>query len=513
MVSYQTTEPIGDAVDKLRLFHLPQVLNAVRAQKLSGKLTVVNQSPRQATISFKSGVVVDAKVWADEEIYGDEALYILLNWKEGELQWQKGGDIVSPTIDSAQEADFYGALKQLTLRKVFATSELATPLISRFLEDNEVVVPSSGLRAGFTGALTQMNNKAPGLPVPGGKPFNLIPPTNTLTELFERLQADQFDGYLQLYPDFESRAVVTLENGLATACYSIRQGREEKGLTAWQSVKNLSNLPPYHLMIVPDNVLLSYRALLGSYTPYRDLPATHNNYRGLLTTFKKGNYSGVMHFKMQGIELYELIHDGEGIGTFNVEANGYYLRPAPGGIGILLGNAQVKIDVYVARDELGIQQQPVITGLSSQEADILGGTLAAGYSVLSRLLSESSAQERLGSVSRQLAPQAPFLTDLAKMQLPTTPQEQEKILVGWVAGLQNLSRPTLISAFEQLFDNYLQPVCVQVGSNLFHEMIVRALGDDRATALRQMGLRVDFFDKLPEPKPSATVQEDNPYDF
>jgi hypothetical protein len=516
MVSYQKTEPVEDAAEKLKLVHLPQVLNVIRAQKLSGKLTVVSETTRQATLAFKSGVVVDAKVWAGEEIIGDEAFYTLLNWKSGELLWQKGVEVVTPTIDSAQEADFYGALKQLTLRKVFVTGELSNPVITRFLEESVApVVPAAttgGLRSSFTATLNQAHTaKVQGLPVPGGKPFNLIPPTNTLTELFERLYADQFNGYLQLYPDFESRAIITLENGSPTACYTIRQGYAEKGLVAWQQIKALETLPPYHLMIVADNVLLAYRGLLGSYTPYQDLPATHNNYRGLLATFKKGHYNGVLRFRLDGVELYELIHDGEGIGTFNIESNGYYLRSVPGGIGILLGNPQVKIDVYVTRDELN--HAPLNAGISAQEADVLGGTLAVGYGLLSQLLSENTARQRLGYVSRQLASTAPFLTDLAKLQLPATPEEQEKALVGWVTNLQSQPRASVVTAFEQLFDSYLQPICLQVGSNTFHELIVRALGDERASALQKMGLKVDFFDKLPEQKTAALLVEDNPYDF
>lgn len=516
MVSYQKNEPVEEATEKLKLVHLPQVLNVIRAQKLSGKLTIVNDPTRQATLVFKSGAVVDAKVWAGEEIAGDEALYTLLNWKDGELLWQKGVEVVTPTIDSAQEADFYGALKQLTLRKVFVTSELSNPIISRFLEETvtPVVPPATtgSLRSGFTASLTQAHNpKAHGLPVPGGKPFNLIPPTNTLTELFERLHADQFNGYLQLYPDFESRAVVILENGSPTACYNIRQGQAEKGLAAWQQIKTLETLPPYHLMIVADNVLLAYRGLLGNYMPYHDLPATHNNYRGLLATFKKGQYNGVIRFKLDGVELYELIHEGEGIGTFNIESNGYYLRSAPGGIGMLLGNSQVKIDVYVTRDELN--HAPVNAGISVQEANVLGGTLAVGYGLMSQLLSENTAQQRLGYVSRQLAGGAPFLTDLAKLQLPATPEAQEKTLVDWVTNLQGQPRARVMSAFEELFDSYLQPICLQVGSNTFHEMIVRALGDERASALQKMGLKVDFFDKLPEQKNATPIVEDNPYDF
>jgi hypothetical protein len=580
----QIVEPLGEVTAKLKLLHLPQVLNVIRAQKLSGKLTAVSQPNKQATLTFKKGSVIDGKVWmgsgsgSGEEIVGDEALYILLNWKEGELDWQKNSynnnnnnndnnnttTAITITIDSAQEADFYSALKQLTLRRFFATGLLNDPVISRFLESSEqandedqededqdqdqeavasracgsVLRPRSAVISEITPVPHFQNNKAQGLPIPVGKPFNLIPPTNTLTELFERLQTAQFNGYLQLqlqlYRDFESRVrvVVTFENGAPSACYSVRQGHEEeekerRGLAAWQSFKALEKLPlpssSYQLMIVPDNILLAYRSLLGSYRPYCDLPATHANYRGLLVTFKKGRYNGVLHFKLPsaGVELYELIHDGEGIGTYNVEPNGYYLRTATGSIAMLLGNSQVKIDVYVTHDEL-ISSAKVVNRLSAEEAAILGATLAASYRVLNRLLSEHSARERLYSVSWQLAKQAPFLGGLSKLQLPMTLQEQEQMLVQWVVttNLQNTTCPRnqIIQAFEELFETYLQPLYIQLGSDTLHEMIVRALGKDSAEALRQIGVRLKFFDKgkakLPEHKvTSSSPVEDNPYAF
>ncbi len=478
---------------------LPLVLRAVRQSSATGKL-VVNNAEEQAVLAFKNGRLLDARLKADQEqTAGEVALYRLLNWQAGQMEWQSGQLGPDQTIDDQQESDFYQAAEDLTGLGFF----------------DKAAIPAETLQAFLAAPSLSVNRSRLPVPLPPGSPFNLGVAVTSLGELVEKLRQNRFTGYL-CWQDQPENALMIFEYGQPKMAFLQQEGQEYRGALAWQRLMSLVVLPPCTLATVEIKILASYRALLGDYKPYQALPATFNNFKRLETAFERGKHSGVIRLKLELVEVFHLIYEGRAVGTFGLEADSTKLKLLGGGLTLLLENSQAQIDVFVVRAEnLEKPAQP----FTATEITTLASTLNAVVGLASELMIGGQATQKLGETVTQLSSQYPFLKSLPQQDLPPDSDRRKETFSRWLGQLSNVERDVAFRGFEQLFENYLQPTCLKVGPTMFHEMIVRALGPTDATALQQMGLKVDFFDPpplspvAPSGSEASLKDEQNPYDF
>ncbi len=483
------------------------VINSISTTGQTGCLTLI-RSKQQANLFFKEGKLTDANLQPGT-IFGEDVLYNLLNWKEGQLAWMPGLTNLYHSLDSQQQEDFYQAVEDLAGLGYFEKSEEARLEVQKALAVTPVT--NVNLAAPPPPIQSEPVNSLE-LPVPAGHLFQLPQPPHDLIHLAIQLKALNFTGYVAL----AGSGYLVFENGLPGAAFTYRDGKEYRGMEAWQSIYQKKGLPAELSVVSLDTqVVHAWRSLLGTSRPYQNLPATSANFKGLLGTFARSKHSGLIVVCNAQGNFYQFIYQGQDIGIYRAVTGSHELRWSPSGLGDLLDHPQVQLNVYVSRaGEINLPEAI----FNPAEINTLAASLVAVIGLVDTLI-PNAALTRLKATLHQLEPEFPFLEPLKSQNWPSSGAEQIAGIETWFSGVLTTSREQVTGAFEKLLEVYLQPTCLKIGPSIFHQLVIRALGPELAGNLQKMHLKIDFFDQpvgvaiaAPLSEEPAAIEE-NPYDF
>jgi|GEM_PF-2553646 len=111
---------------------LPAILKVVQQNELTGILVVQHENTPAALV-FKKGSLVHSQFGAGQNhLEGDDAVYSLLAWEEGEMKWKAGVLNIEHTIDEEQEETFKQTVDYLGSGGTFELSSPTAETINDF---------------------------------------------------------------------------------------------------------------------------------------------------------------------------------------------------------------------------------------------------------------------------------------------------------------------------------------------------------------------------------------------
>ncbi len=111
---------------------LPPIIKVVQQNELTGIL-VVQHDNIPAALVFKKGSLVHSQFGAGQNhLEGDDAVYSLLAWEEGEMKWKAGILNIEHTIDEEQEETFNQTLDYLSNGGTFEPNIPTAEIVNDF---------------------------------------------------------------------------------------------------------------------------------------------------------------------------------------------------------------------------------------------------------------------------------------------------------------------------------------------------------------------------------------------
>jgi Domain of unknown function (DUF4388) len=154
------------------LRQLPKALQSVQSNRMSGSLLVEHQNT-YAVLVFNQGKLKHAQIGLPQsELEGEEALYTLLTWEDGQLNWEEYILEAKVTVTEPQERSFYENIRQLINQDGFDKREATSPISQVTLQ---AINSTSQL------AKAQAQNAHPVSPAPA--PVTQSPIIDTLTKM------------------------------------------------------------------------------------------------------------------------------------------------------------------------------------------------------------------------------------------------------------------------------------------------------------------------------------------
>ncbi|NWJ45534.1 MAG: cobalamin B12-binding domain-containing protein [Chloroflexi bacterium] len=336
-------------------FHkLASMIEEAKANQFTGRLAC-QQGDKLAYIYMDTGNITHA---TSDTAIGEEALYILLGWNDGTIEFQPKSS--EPDYDTSCSIDHQQGLlfrETLQLFQPAPSSIVITPPKVETMEYSEkqnpihtqvpvtnnnlskdethqnngatahnfgnTVFPGLGLSVSLaqespTLELLQLGNKSQGTEISRQK-TNLLP-------FIQQAIADHFTGFFLTSIKIENRAeksLLVLEEGIITLARYSAPGSILTGQAAFDASIMFANLSNWTLTTATSNTkeLKGYRAILSNIIAQSNLQATSETIMKLAQESIQHKSSIILKLHTHSRTLYYLIIEGEALGCYEVLNN------------------------------------------------------------------------------------------------------------------------------------------------------------------------------------------------
>jgi hypothetical protein len=346
---------------------------------------------------------------------------------------------------------------------------------------------------------------------------------NEVGKYLQALEEASFSGYIRCQPlatpnEKPGQGLLVLNRG--TILYANIVNVKPQSANGNEALNKLQQLDFNALAVeVAPRLVEAWRSLLDGHKAYAEVAATSFNYQQLLQSFAKSQKTGTIRLYSAQLELYALIYLGQLQGLFHLESKSnsqvHYLQERENDPEILLDRVGAKLDVFLTSPAQALNM--VSEHISAADVSLIDRSFQA----VVRLSGKIAAPERMSTYLAQVIKKGETQYPVLKL-LPELEMDEAKLprlnLMNVSQQLTRAPKAELLTAFDYLFEEFLQDYCRPIGPEIFHPMAKAAINQTDARQLLALGLHLDFLmdDEPAEPTmPSQLepINEDNPYDF
>lgn len=488
--------------------YLAPLVFEIKAGQLTGVLNV-SKKENNCQLFFHDGQLVNAVNPGQDEV-GDGVLYDLLNWTSGELEWQPQSEQnAAQTIDEDQRSTFLTTLSLFQKQGKFEAKTNSSLLTAPDSPPTQTTATANTTTRTSTELQTAAKSGnfsifKPLLLLPGESSFALQQQINNLNpmELVAELQRRFFSGYVT----YTSRqtvqtkgatplAMLLFENGELTSARYTQSELEIDGLNGQAAfdaiVNSQTKLAVDHIVGVEKGVVTAFRGLVEGMAPYSKVPATQNNYNGLLSAFARQQRSGVIHVYMdKQVEVYYMLENGRKIASFGPQPlRPLQLRVLNPDLNSFWNHPNAFIDVYLTAQPEQIDISSVSFNRPNPVSELtalLSGSLLQLFELVCQFTTPKSAFDQLLAIAKDGSHRYPLLGN-AGIQLVWN----ESTGLPQLSQTRSADTSDTIAAYEYLLNAFLKPYIEKMGLEIFRQLAELALGEN-ANKLSKMGFRLDF---------------------
>lgn len=482
---------------------LAAVISEIRVSQLTGILSV-SKKEQSCLLFFKQGQLINATKPTQDEV-GDEVLYDVLNWEVGELEWQpQTSQTTAHTIDDDQQSTFFTTLSLLQKQGKF-DSKPSGWLVQKNQANSD------------TPTTTKLSALKPLLMLPGENSLALQQQLNDFTPsaLVAELQHRFFSGYVTytLKQASPSRtvapvAMLLFENGELTAIrYTQPELDSLSGQAAFDAIlNNQAKLVIDRITGVERGVMTAFRGLVEGVSPYSKVPATQNNYNGLVAAFARQQRSGVIHLYMDSqIEIFYMFDSGRSIASFGPQPlRPLQLRLLTPDLNSFWNKPNAFIDVYLTGSPAQIDYEVVSFKNSAINIDLmnlLSQSLLQLFELVCQFTNPKSAFDQLLAVVGNGSRRYPLLSNVGKQLV-----WNENTGLRQISLVATATTDDTIAAYEYLLNCFLKPYIEKMGLEIFRQLAELALGEN-AAKLSNMNFQLDFLTNSYYKSPIVTLKQ------